>query len=104
MLADGTGTTRQHRDRERTVLAIAQRLAAGRLGALPAIVTAREADGSIASSRPRAAASQPSNMRRSRLRAVRNGPQLVGSGSPSRSLRNVAEWRLSLAATATWLK
>ena len=44
VLADGTGTTRQHRDRERTVLAIAQRLAAGRLGALPAIVTAREAD------------------------------------------------------------
>ncbi len=44
VLADGTGTTRQHRGRERTVVAIAQRLAAGALEPLPATMAAREAD------------------------------------------------------------
>ncbi len=44
VLTDGTGTTRQHRGRERTVVAIAQRLAEGALEPLPATMTAREAD------------------------------------------------------------
>jgi hypothetical protein len=37
-------------------------------------------------------------------RQAENGPQLVCSGSPSRSFRNVADCCLSLAATAKWLK
>jgi len=44
VLADGTGTTREHRGRERTVVAIAERLAAGRLQPLPATLAAREAE------------------------------------------------------------
>jgi hypothetical protein len=44
VLADGTGTTREHRGRERTVVAIVQRLTTTRLKPLPATVTAREAD------------------------------------------------------------
>ena len=44
VLADGTGTTRQHRGRERTVVAITQRLADTRLAPLPASAAEREAD------------------------------------------------------------
>ncbi|MBV9607314.1 MAG: relaxase domain-containing protein, partial [Solirubrobacterales bacterium] len=44
VLADGAGTTRQHRGRERTVVAIAERLAACRLEPLPATVAAGEAE------------------------------------------------------------
>ena len=44
VLADGTGTTRQHRGRERTVVAITHRLTTARLDPLPAAVTARETD------------------------------------------------------------
>lgn len=44
VLADRTGTTRAHRGRERTVVAIAERLAAGQLRPLPAALTARHTD------------------------------------------------------------
>jgi hypothetical protein len=44
VLADGTGTTRQHRGRERTVVAIAQRLVAGQVKPLPATAAVREAE------------------------------------------------------------
>ena len=44
VLADGTGTTRQHRGRERTVVAITQRLTATQLAPLPAGSAEREAD------------------------------------------------------------
>ncbi|PZS11304.1 MAG: hypothetical protein DLM64_06850, partial [Solirubrobacterales bacterium] len=44
VLADGNATTRQHRGRERTVVAITERLAAGRLDPLPAAVAARETE------------------------------------------------------------
>jgi conjugative relaxase-like TrwC/TraI family protein len=44
VLADGTGTTRQHRGRERTVVAITHRLTTTRVDPLPAAVTARETD------------------------------------------------------------
>ena len=44
VLADGTGTTRQHRGRERTVVAITQRLTATELAPLPAGSAEREAD------------------------------------------------------------
>ncbi len=44
VLADGTGTTRDHRGRERTVVAIAQRLADTRIQSLPASATAAEID------------------------------------------------------------
>jgi conjugative relaxase-like TrwC/TraI family protein len=44
VLADGTGTTRQHRGRERTVVAITQRLTERHLTPLPADAAAREAD------------------------------------------------------------
>jgi hypothetical protein len=44
VLADGTGTTRQHRGRERTVVQIAERLTATRIDPLPAGAAAREAD------------------------------------------------------------
>lgn len=42
VLADGTATTRRHRGRERTVVAIAGRLAARQLDPLPAATIARE--------------------------------------------------------------
>ena len=44
VLADGTGTTRQHRGRERTVLAITQRLTDTQLAPLPAGSAERQAD------------------------------------------------------------
>ena len=44
VLADGTGTTRAHRGRERTVVAITQRLTATELVPLPAGAAEREAD------------------------------------------------------------
>jgi conjugative relaxase-like TrwC/TraI family protein len=44
VLADGNGTTRQHRGRERTVVAIAERLTAAQLEALPAALAAQEAE------------------------------------------------------------
>ena len=44
VLADGTGTTRSHRGRERTVVAITQRLTATQLTPLPAGAAQREAD------------------------------------------------------------
>ena len=44
VLADGTGTTREHRGRERTVVAITQRLTATELTPLPAGAADREAD------------------------------------------------------------
>lgn len=44
VLADGTGTTREHRGRERTVIQITERLTATRIKPLPAIAAAREAD------------------------------------------------------------
>ena len=44
VLADGTGTTRQHRGRERTVVAITQRLTATQLTPLPLADAEREAD------------------------------------------------------------
>ncbi len=44
VLSDGSGTTRRHRGRERTVVAIAERLSAGRLEPLPALLAEREAD------------------------------------------------------------
>lgn len=44
VLADRTGTTRAHRGRERTVVAIAERLAAGQLQPLGAALTARHTD------------------------------------------------------------
>ena len=44
VLADGTGTTREHRGRERTVVAITQRLANSQLTPLPAGAAEREAD------------------------------------------------------------
>ena len=44
VLADGTGTTRQHRGRERTVVAITQRLTDIELAPLPAGSAQREAD------------------------------------------------------------
>jgi len=44
LLSDGTGTTRQHRGRERTVVAITHRLTTTRVEPLPAATTAREAD------------------------------------------------------------
>ena len=44
VLADGTGTTRSHRGRERTVVAITQRLTATQLAPLPAGAAQREAD------------------------------------------------------------
>ncbi len=44
VLADGNGTTRAHRGRERTVVAITERLAAGRLEPLPATLAAQEAE------------------------------------------------------------
>jgi hypothetical protein len=44
VLADGTGTTRQHRGRERTVVAITQRLTAAEVTPLPAGAAEREAD------------------------------------------------------------
>ena len=44
VLADGTGTTRAHRGRERTVVAIAQRLTATQLTPLPAGAAEREAN------------------------------------------------------------
>ena len=44
VLADGTGTTRQHRGRERTVVAITQRLTATELAPLPTGAAEREAD------------------------------------------------------------
>ena len=43
VLADGTGTTRNHRGRERTVVAITQRLTQARVPALPAELVDREA-------------------------------------------------------------
>ena len=43
VLADGTGTTRNHRGRERTVVAITQRLTHARVPALPAELVDREA-------------------------------------------------------------
>ncbi len=42
VLADGTGTTREHRGREQTVVSIAQRLAETRVQSLPASATAAE--------------------------------------------------------------
>jgi conjugative relaxase-like TrwC/TraI family protein len=42
VLADGSGTTRQHRGRERTVVQVAERLAATRLQPLPATRATRE--------------------------------------------------------------
>jgi conjugative relaxase-like TrwC/TraI family protein len=44
VLADGTGTTRRHRGRERTVVQVAEHLAAGRVEPLPAALAAQEAD------------------------------------------------------------
>ena len=44
VLADGTGTTREHRGRERTVVQITERLTAMRIEPLPAAAAAREAD------------------------------------------------------------
>ena len=44
VLADGTGTTREHRGRERTVVAITQRLTATELAPLPVGVAERQAD------------------------------------------------------------
>ena len=44
VLADGTGTTREHRGRERTVVAITQRLTQAELAPLPAGTAQREAD------------------------------------------------------------
>jgi conjugative relaxase-like TrwC/TraI family protein len=44
VLADGTGTTRQHRGRERTVIAITQRLTDTQIPPLPAGAAQREAD------------------------------------------------------------
>jgi ATP-dependent exoDNAse (exonuclease V) alpha subunit len=44
VLADGTGTTREHRGRERTVVQIAERLTAATVEPLPAAAPAREAD------------------------------------------------------------
>ena len=44
VLADGTGTTREHRGRERTVVAITQRLTDTQLAPLPAGAAEREAD------------------------------------------------------------
>ena len=44
VLADGTGTTREHRGRERTVVAITERLTAGRVEPLPEGAAAREAE------------------------------------------------------------
>lgn len=43
-LADGSGTTRAHRARERTVVAVADRLAAGRVAAISGMLVAKEAD------------------------------------------------------------
>jgi conjugative relaxase-like TrwC/TraI family protein len=44
VLADGAGTTREHRGRERTVVQIAERLTASRIEPLPFAAAAREAD------------------------------------------------------------
>ncbi len=44
VLADGTGTTREHRGRERTTVAIAQRLAAQTVPPIPAALVARETE------------------------------------------------------------
>jgi conjugative relaxase-like TrwC/TraI family protein len=44
VLADGSGTTRKHRGRERTVVQVAERLAAARLDPLPAASAAQESD------------------------------------------------------------
>jgi conjugative relaxase-like TrwC/TraI family protein len=44
VLADGSGTTRQHRGRERTVVQIARRLTASRLEPLPAQLAAQETE------------------------------------------------------------
>ena len=44
VLADGTGTTRDHRGRERTVVAITERLAASRVEPLPAGAAGHESD------------------------------------------------------------
>jgi conjugative relaxase-like TrwC/TraI family protein len=42
LLADGTGTTQEHRGRERTVVAITRRLTAARIDSLPSEAAARE--------------------------------------------------------------
>ena len=42
LLADGTGTTREHRGRERTAVAISRRLAAARIDPIPSEMAARE--------------------------------------------------------------
>jgi conjugative relaxase-like TrwC/TraI family protein len=42
LLADGTGTTREHRGRERTAVAIIRRLAAARIDPIPSEMAARE--------------------------------------------------------------
>jgi conjugative relaxase-like TrwC/TraI family protein len=44
VLADGTGTTREHRSRERTTVAIAERLAGGSVPPLAATVVTRETE------------------------------------------------------------
>jgi len=44
LLADGSGTTREHRDREHTVMAITERLSAARIEPLQAEVTLRETE------------------------------------------------------------
>ncbi|MGN6872043.1 MAG: MobF family relaxase [Solirubrobacteraceae bacterium] len=44
VLADGTGTTQEHRGRERSVIQITQRLTASRIEPLPNAAAAREAD------------------------------------------------------------
>jgi conjugative relaxase-like TrwC/TraI family protein len=44
LLADGNGTTREHRGRERTVLALTQRLTYAEITPLPAVAAGREAD------------------------------------------------------------
>jgi hypothetical protein len=44
LLADGAGTTRHHRGRERTVVVITQRLAKQRIEPIPAAVADREAE------------------------------------------------------------
>ena len=73
VLADGTGTTQEHRGRERTVVAITERLTATRIEPLPFAPAAREAIGSTGSSPRRAGGCLRSSARRSTWRAVRTG-------------------------------
>ena len=71
VLADGTGTTREHRGRERTVVQIAERLTAIRIEPLPAGAAAREADTPGPRSSPRTGGSyRTSSAPRSSWRAV----------------------------------